>query len=100
MSRPTEPSESPGGSRLSSGGSGLRRGLGLASDRRIIPEASSAAAAQNDRPTLGRADDFEPTPCATGVADATAASSAFYLGQVFRIHQLLPTISSRRRNAH
>lgn len=45
-----------------SGGSGFRRGLGLASDRRIISEASSATAAQNDRPTLRRADDFEPTP--------------------------------------
>jgi len=74
--------------RLGRGGSGFRRGLGLACDRQIIPEANSAPAAQNDRPTLGRADDFEPTPCATGVADATAASGAFYLGHVLRIHQL------------
>ncbi len=84
--------------RLASGASGFRRGRGLASDRRIVAEAGSTAAAQGNWLTLGWVDDLEPTPSATRVADAAATSGTFYFRQVFGIgiHRLYTFTIDRR----
>jgi len=68
------------------GGSGF--GCGLTSYRRVVTEASSAAAAQDHRLTSGRADHLKPTPSATRATDAAATPRALHLDQVLTVHRL------------
>jgi hypothetical protein len=68
------------------GGNGL--GCGLTSHRRVVTEASSAAAAQHHRLTSGRANHLEPTPSTPRATDATATPGALHLDQVRIIHWL------------
>ena len=75
---------------------GFQRGRRTASDRRIIPETASAAAAQDDRLSTGRADELKPTPSTTGAADAAAPSGVFYLDQLLGTQQRYPLTIERR----
>jgi len=61
---------------------------GLTSYRRVVTEASSAAAAQDHRLTSGRADHLKPTPSAPRATDAAATPAAFHLDQVRIVHWL------------
>ena len=68
------------------GGSGL--GCGLTSYRRVVTEASSAAAAQDHRLTSGWADHLKPTPSAPRATHAAATPGALNLDQVRIVHWL------------
>ena len=76
------------------GRSGL--GCGLTSYRRVVTEASSAAAAHDHRLTSGRADDLKPTPSAPRATDAAATPGALHLDPVRIIHRLSTVIIGRR----
>jgi len=68
------------------GGSGL--GCGLTSYRRVVTEASAAAAAQHHRLTSGRADHLKPTPSAPRATNAATTPGALHLDQVRIVHWL------------
>jgi hypothetical protein len=76
------------------GRSGL--GCGLTSDRRVLTEASSAAAAQHHRLTPGRTDHLKPTPSAPRPTHAAATPGAFHLDQVRIVHCLSTVIIGSR----
>ena len=79
---------------------GFQRRRWPAAHRRIVPEPGSAAAAQDDRLPLGRADDHKPTPSTTRAAHAATPSGVFYLDQVFSTQPRSPlTIERRSRGA-
>jgi hypothetical protein len=65
-----------------------RLGCGLTPYRRVLTEASSAAAAQHHRLTSGRTDHLKPTPSAPRATDAAATPGALHLDQVRIIHRL------------
>ena len=76
------------------GRSGL--GCGLTSDRRVLTEASSAAAAHDHRLTSRRADHLKPTPSAPRATDATATPGALHLDPVRIVHWLSTVIIGSR----
>ena len=76
------------------GRSGL--GCGLTSNRRVVTEPSSAAAAQDHRLTSRRADHLKPTPSAPRATDAAATPGALHLDQVRIVHWLSTVIIGRR----
>ena len=69
--------------RFSRARNGFQQVRRLASEGRIVPEAGSAVAAQDDRLAPGRADDLKPTRSTTRVADTAPPRGGFYLDQVF-----------------
>jgi hypothetical protein len=83
--------------RLSHGGNGFQPGRGPASDRRIDPKSGTAAAAQHDRLTPGRAHQLKPPPTTTRAADAAAPSGSRYLDQVLITQRRSPLTIERRR---
>ena len=79
------------GGRLCGGGQTFRCGCRVLWGRRTFSETGSAVRAQNDRFTSVTANDLKRPPSPSGTAHATAASSAFQLGQIFGSHRHLPS---------
>ena len=84
------PGAAPAARAVQPGGNGFQQVRRLASDRRIVPEAGSAAAAQDDRLPPGRADDLKPTRATTRVAHTAPPPDVFCLDQVFGTQQHSP----------
>ena len=87
------PDGTGGSAAAGTGSNSVRR---LASDRRIVPEAGSAVAAQDDRLPPGRADDLKPTRSTTRVADTAPPPGGFCLDQVFGRQRHCPLTIERR----
>ena len=77
-------------------GSGLGIARRSARDRRLIPKAGPAAAAQDDWVAPDDTDNLEPSPPATRAANGAAPSSAFDLAQIFVQHRHSPLTIERR----